>query len=299
MWISGEQRVAAILCILLVFSIPMIEMQVFSAYVDLLGTAGILAALALLASSLREGSVLSPAVWFLSGSACGISVGTKAVYYLYAVFFCIFAVGMLWARRRAGFRWVRKSLALLVLGLVLPSGFWFARAVAKTGNPVYPIQVKIGGRIIFRGFDPSQITQPDYELNSVRNKSEWLIYPWTEWKKLTGFLKVPYGEGDGLGAAFATFVPLGIVFFAVRTFTDRSHRSRNIALLVSLLVLAFSWWFLMERVLRFGRRSVFLLALSRCRCWRFYGAGNGVHSQLCSWPRSVSHRWSWPRFRCT
>ena len=202
------------------------------------------------------------------------------MYYLYAAFFCIFAVGMLWARRRAGFRWVRKSLALLVLGLVLPSGFWFARAVAKTGNPVYPTQVKIRGRIIFRGFDPSQITQPDYELNSVRNKSEWLIYPSTEWKKLTGFLKVPYGEGDGLGAAFATFVPLGIVFFAVRTFTEQSHRSRNIALLVSLLLLAFSWWFLMERVLRFGQAicilactlSVPLLAFLRSRQRRTFAA---------------------------
>ena len=76
--------------------------------------------------------------------------------------------------------------------LVCPGG-------RKTGNPVYPIQVKIGGRIIFRGFDPSQITQPDYELNSVRNKSEWLIYPWTEWKKLTGFLEGTLWRGGWAG----------------------------------------------------------------------------------------------------
>jgi multisubunit Na+/H+ antiporter MnhC subunit len=253
MWISGERRGTAILCVLLVLSIPMIETQTFSAYVDLLGTAGILAAVALILASTREESILSPAVWFLSGLACGISVGTKAVYYLYAVFFCILAVGMLWIRRKAGFRELRKSIALLVLGLVLPSGFWFVRAIAKTDNPVYPMQVKIGGRIVFPGFDPSQITDPGYELNSVRSKSEWLIYPWTEWKKLTGFVKVPYGEGDGLGAAFATFVPLGIVFFAVKTISDRSRRSRNIALLISLAALALSWWVSMERVLRFGQ----------------------------------------------
>jgi len=85
-----------------------------------------------------------------------------------------------------------------------------------------------------RGLDPSQITEPVYELNSVRHKSEWLVYPWTEWKKLTGYLKVPYGEGDGLGAAFAAFVPLGIVFFSVTAIANRLNRSRNLTLLLTL-----------------------------------------------------------------
>jgi len=47
-WISPVDRPAAIAACLIVLSIPMIQFQAFSAYVDLLGSAGIRAAFALL-----------------------------------------------------------------------------------------------------------------------------------------------------------------------------------------------------------------------------------------------------------
>jgi hypothetical protein len=262
-WISGAQRIPSIMCTLLVLSIPMIEAQTFSAYVDLLGTAGILAAVALILTSAREAPALRPAVWFLSGLMCGISIGTKPVYYLYAALFCMFAACVLWVRRSTGPHLRFRSAALLVIGVLLPSIFWFARAVKQTGNPLYPIQVKVAGRIVLPGYERSEITHPDFELNAVRSPVEWPLYPWTEWKKITGYLKVPYGEGDGLGAAFATFVPLALLYFGLRSFADRQHRSRNIALLASLAVLTISWWELMERVLRFGQLiCIFVCILS-------------------------------------
>jgi hypothetical protein len=253
MWISGAQRVTSITCTLLILSIPMIQAQTFSAYVDLLGTAGILAAVALILSSGHGGPQLRPAIWFLSGLACGISVGTKPVYYLYAAFACLFAVSVLWVRRSDGAHLRFRNAALLVIGLLLPSIFWFARAAKQTGNPVYPIQVKVAGRTVFAGYERSEITHPDFELSAVRSPAQWPLYPWTEWKKSTGYLEVPYGEGDGLGAAFAAFVPLGLLYFVVRSFADRQSRSRNVALLASLMVLVLSWWVFMERVLRFGQ----------------------------------------------
>jgi hypothetical protein len=253
MWISGQQRTVALASTLVVLSIPMLEWQAFSAYVDLLATAGVLSALALMLAAGRNGNRIPPTIWLLSGLACGISIGTKPVYYLYAALFCAFIAGALWQSHRSGEKHLVKAGALVVLGLLVPSCFWFGRAAVETGNPIYPMQVKLGHRVILPGYDRSEITEPDYELNSVSGKYEWFLYPWAEWKKLPGFLKIPYGEGDGLGAAFATFVPLGMVYFVLMMLRDPSARFRNLLLLAAFLVMFLCWWLVMQRVLRFGQ----------------------------------------------
>lgn len=263
MWISGQQRTVALISTLLVLTIPMIEWQAFSAYVDLLATAGVLAALALVLAAGRNGARIPPAIWLLSGLACGISIGTKPVYYLYAALFCVFIVGAIWYAHHAGERHLVKASALVVLGLLLPSSFWFARAVVETANPIYPMKVTVGQRIMFPGYARSEITEPDYELNSVQHQLGWLLYPWTEWKKLPGFLKIPYGEGDGLGAAFATFVPLGMAYFVLLVLRDSSSRQRNVALLAAFVIMFLCWWLVMQRVLRFGQViAIFTCVLS-------------------------------------
>lgn len=263
MWISGQQRTVALTSVLLVLTIPMIEWQAFSAYVDLLATAGVLAALALVLAAGRNGARIPPAIWLLSGLACGISIGTKPVYYLYAALFCVFIAGAIWYAHHAGERHVVKAGALVIVGLLLPSGFWFARAAVETANPIYPMRVSVGHRVIFPGYARSEITEPDYELNSVQQPAGWFLYPWTEWKKLTGFLKIPYGEGDGLGAAFATFVPLGMVYFVLLIFREPYTRRRNLALFAAFLVMFLCWWLVMQRVLRFGQViAIFTCVLS-------------------------------------
>jgi hypothetical protein len=250
MRMSGS-RTAAIAASLIVFSIPMVEAQAFSAYVDLLGTAGILASVTF-ALSVKGGAASPATLLFLSGLACGISIGTKPVYYLYAVF-CSALIGRaLWEASRAQKPKLWKWGSLVIVGLLLPSAFWFGRALQQTGNPVYPIQLRVGNRVVLRGYAPSQITEPEFELNFVHHPRQWVAYPWTEWKSLTGYLRVPYGEGDGLGGAFAAFVPLGILFFVVKCFRGAVPRER-LALLFGFLLLVGAWWLAMERVLRFGQ----------------------------------------------
>jgi len=262
LWIS-QQRTAALASTLLVLTIPMIQWQTFSAYVYLLGTAGVLAALALILAAGRNGARIPATIWFLSGLACGISIGTKPVYYVYAALFCMFIAGALWRAHHAGEKHLVKTLALVLLGLLLPSCFWFARAAVQAGNPLYPMQVKVGERVIFPGYARSEITEPDYELNSVGKSSEWFVYPWTEWKKFSGFLKIPYGEGDGLGAAFATFVPLGMAYFLRLVLREPSSRQRNLVLLAAFLIMFLCWWLVMQRVLRFGQViAIFTCVLS-------------------------------------
>lgn len=258
MWIQQGNRLAAISGCLIVLSVPMIEFQVFSAYVDLLGTAGVLAASALIlspqAKTLGEQRTrLTPSVAFVAALACGISIGTKPVYYFYALVFCLFAFAVSWANREQGPKALLRSAMLVVLGMLLPSMFWFARGWKQTGNPLFPMQVKIGQRVVFPGYEPSEITHRDFELDFVHNKREWPFYPWTEWKRSTGYLQVPYGEGEGFGAAFATFVPIGILFIFFQGCVLGGNRWRDWLLLGLFFTLVVSWWVLMERVLRFGQ----------------------------------------------
>lgn len=259
MWMSGRRRTVAVTCALLAMSIPIIESQAMSTYVDLLATAGMIAALALFVTALGDHGENTRALWLLSGLACGISVGTKPVYYLYAAWFCVFVVSIVWVKRRT-VGGILKPVALLMLGILLPSLFWFARGVAQTGNPVYPMQVKVANRVIFPGYARSEITELSYEFSSVQRSSFWFIYPWTEWKRETGYLKVPYGEGDGVGAAFAAFVPLGMVYFLLQLGRDPRARMRNLLLILAFATMFASWWLVMQRVLRFGE----LIAVFTC-----------------------------------
>lgn len=258
MWISRGNRLASISACLIVLSIPMIEFQTFSEYVDLLGAAGILAAFAVILrvdsnTPANNRALLAPAVSFVAGLACGISVGTKPVYYFYAAVFCLFMVGFLWANRNLGAKAVLRSAMLVGFGILLPSSFWFARGWKQTGNPVFPMQVQIGQRILLPGYESSQITHRNFEFDFVRKTREWPVYPWTEWKRSPGYLKIPYGEGEGFGAAFATFVPIGVLFFFFRCCVLRENLRRDWILLFLFAALVLSWWVLMARVLRFGQ----------------------------------------------
>ncbi len=259
MWIGKENRLASITICLIVLSIPMIEWQIFSAYVDLLGTAGILAVFALLLSTSHgkpgdNFAVFPSALCFVSGLACGISVGTKPIYYFFATVFSVFMVWVFWANRKWAAKTLLKLAMLVVVGLLLPSLFWFARGLKQTGNPVYPMQVKIGQRVIFAGYGPSDLgSYQDFEFAFVQRKREWLAYPWTEWKRFPGFLKVPYGEGEGVGSVFATFVPLGVLFFFFRAWVLRPVSCRDWILLLVFAGIVVSWWTVMQRVLRYGQ----------------------------------------------
>jgi hypothetical protein len=259
MAISKRNRLASITACLIVLSIPMIIWQIFSAYADLLATAGILAAFALILGANYGGQEakpagLPPALCFISALACGISLGTKAIYYFYAVMFSGFIAWVLWVNHKRGKKVLVKLALSAVLGMLLPSSFWFARAWKQTGSPVYPLQVRLGQRVIFAGYQPAQLgNYGEFETTFVRQKLEWLVYPWREWRRDPGYLKIPYGEGEGVGAVFATFIPLGLMFFFLRAWVPGTEHRRDWALLLCFAALLISWWGLMARVPRYGQ----------------------------------------------
>lgn len=229
---------------LVLASVPVVVFQSASGYVDLTGAAFVLAGVAL---ALAPGVRARP---LLVGLAWGIAVGTKPTCWLYVL---LATVGLGVAAYRTG-RLAPRAVLSLGAGLVVPSGFWFLRATLATGNPFFPFAV-LGGA----GVTPTEITPADYHLQYVPSALHWLVYPWLETKR-TGF---PYGTGTGLGALFATVVPVGIVLALVdawraRMSSDPQVRHRRVVLL-AFVVLLVVWWVVLRRMPRFG---IPLLAVS-------------------------------------
>jgi len=267
MWIGRGNRIAAITVTLITASIPIVEFQAFSAYVDLYGTASIMAAFALFLNARSRTSGSPPdgdrskmppsPILLISAIACGISLGTKPIFCVYGAAYCGLILFCLFRQQSARRRSTIFAAVLVSCGLLLPSAFWFGRAWQATRNPFFPMRVKLGHHVLFSGYDPSEITPPNFEMNFVRSRIGWFVYPWTEWKSNPGYLLVPYGEGDGLGAAFATFVPLSLIFLFLRSFVLGSSKAEK-ALLFSFAGGFLLWWFALHRVLRFGLPLVIL-----------------------------------------
>ncbi len=256
----GAAEAAAILAL----SLPIVEFQAFSAYVDLFGTAFLLASFALFLyrrepglqkatvnTANTEADPSSAGMLVLSALACGIAVGTKPIFYVYAAVLCVgVAMTLIWENGRH----LRASFAgtcLFAVAVLVPSLFWFGRSFVQTSNPVFPLQVKIGNHVLFKGFAPSEITTNEFSDKFVRRRAEWLIYPWTEWFRNPGEQLIPYSEGSGMGAAFAAFVPLGIFWAGYQV-----ARRKGAPILrplfpvwIGLLVL---WWVGLQRMPRFG-----------------------------------------------
>jgi len=132
---------------LLLLSIPICEFQTFSAYVDLFGSAFLAAAFALFTHRRESGEAPSSAVYepviFLSAAACGISLGTKPIYYLYGAAEAMFALVTLYRDLAGKQTRLARGVLLIAAGILLPSTFWFGRAAAATGNPMFPMRVSV------------------------------------------------------------------------------------------------------------------------------------------------------------
>ena len=256
-----ESAVSAWPVVTTTLMIPIVANQSTSGYVDLFCTALLLGSLALVleycdqTKNNRNGAARR-GLLVAAGLGCGLAVGTKPVFWLYAgVLFLGTAFLLSWQGGRPAQRTWRPIALFLVAG-ALPSVFWFVRATVCTGNPFYPFAVHVGS-LSLPGVRPSDITDPNYYLSYVRHWAEWFVYPWTEWKSFPGFLGVNYTTGDGLGGGFATFVMPGVLFAG---WLARKQRPTLRVWLVALGILGILWWILLQKVGRFGL-PLFVLAV--------------------------------------
>ena len=259
----GACRDAAVASTLVLASIPIVTYQTFNAYVDLFASSYLFMGLALFlarepgpnaAGSNRQNAILL----LFAALSCGIALGTKPVYVFYAGIFAATALGLFLRRPAARFGLSLPAAVLLVAaGLLIPSAFWYARSVAATGNPLYPAALRVGKTQILRGISSDRISLHDH--NAVKSLPGLVRYPWTEEREGEDY----YSVDSGLGAAFATFVPLGFVSLAILAVRRRA-RPLAVVLLVWVAIGAVVWRLLMGSVLRYGLPLILLACILSC-----------------------------------
>lgn len=259
-----RSRPTARLAGLLALSLPMVYYQVFTGYIDVWSSAFLLAGAVLYLEFRETAGRRAPGNpnWALLATAFlawGIAIGAKPTAWFYAGAAC--GLAALDTARTGGLRsWRPAVVVATVSALVLPSGYWFLRAFSCTGNPFYPMKIWVGDWVLFEGFRPSTINSPDYGLNFVRSSWEWLVYPWTEWKRAGGYLDLAYSPGSGVGAAFATFVPLGLIYAGICAWRGADSRSSIIRFWsLALLGGVLAWFTIFHQTPRFGLPILLLM----------------------------------------
>jgi hypothetical protein len=239
----GADRFGSLLAALIVLSIPIVMFQSVDAYVDLFAATFFTAALALF---LHSGS--SATALLYAAFAAGLAAGARPAYWLWSA---LLIAGMLVYR---WFRDPRRRLATLLIvtvGAGTPSLFWLARGMATTGNPFYPLP-HIGTSASIESDRHAGSPFGATPLSPSRRPADlafWLLYPWTEFKRV-GY---NYGPDSGLGAAFATLVPVALFFRFWRLGFNRDERGSLAGLLALMLIVAtVVWWFAMLRIFRFA-----------------------------------------------
>jgi hypothetical protein len=255
---------AGFLALLIVLCVPMVHFQTFSGYVEMYGTACILTACTLLVRWWQAGSESRPrdlSLLFVSAAAMGLAAGAKPIYWLYAIAYGAVCFWLIFGR--TDWRLSRRIYALVLAGggVALSSVFWIIRATVLTGNPVYPMQVMIGDRIVFSGVAPSDITALDYGLEFVRKPLEWWVYPWVEYKRNAGYLLDVYNADSGLGPLYATFVPLGLCFLIWKVSRDPELRKKIQPWIAGMVVSLLAWATVFHEMPRFVLPAILLTVL--------------------------------------
>ena len=257
----GIGRLGRLIGTCVVMSIPMVIYQTYSAYVDLFATTAWLASLLALMWASRV-SHPSPkrCLILVAGLACGIAIGSKLTYVVVGGMLAAVAAALPWitrGRRDRLFMPALRSAALFVLAAGVCSGFWFVRNVVRTGNPIYPLGLTIAGVNLFDGLSAAEFF-PERTLGDKLHR--WWAYPWIEGRS-TGH---NYSVGYGLGAAFAAFVPLGLLGCLVSSRGRRARRTADRWRIVSLLLVcagAVLFMTLLHQTLRFALPMIILSVL--------------------------------------
>ena len=253
----SRHRPAALLSTIVFFSVPIVQFQTFTGYVDLYGAAFILVGIAIFLYRLEPPQSVAGVRWyaisvFLSGCAWGIAMGTKQTYYVYAFACFTGAMITIFLELKKRYQMTLLLLLLMATGVFIPCYFWFLRAFEATGNPLYPISIIPSQWMDPSSFRPEWMMPKGYaDSKYVRSVLEWFVYPWVEYQRGGTF---SYNEGSGFGAAFASTVTVGVIFSALSAVKNwqKKENQLHLYLVLALLVMLLLWWFALDRVPRFA-----------------------------------------------
>lgn len=223
---------------------PMVLAQAPTAYVDVLLAALVLSGLHGLtrfAATARPSRLIVPAL------CAGLLAGTKGTGLLWAAALvgtaCVVAV--LHVRQgRMTMVLAARALAGFVGAFVLLGGWWYLRSAVDTGNPLYPFELRAGGRTVFAG--PLQLTDV-IQQPQVGSGRAWPVAVLRSW--VADLLPWRHGSYDyqqrlgGLGPLWSWLgLPL-LVPVAVQLWRRRSTAlTALVPVFAVLLVQPFRWW---------------------------------------------------------
>jgi 4-amino-4-deoxy-L-arabinose transferase-like glycosyltransferase len=327
----GASRRTALLAGALFILTPVIITLGPTAYVDGATAAVFAAWLGLLAVTygrFARGQVpwgLAPAVAAAAGLTIGVKI-TGAV--LGAMGLAMYLPGML-AGLRQGTGPARRFafaalgwLGVVIAGMLLAGGYWYARNYARNGNPVYPIEVAAADRVIFPGQAPSAMLRPgsgEAEGTVAWSQASRVAYSW-----LQGLDRWPVSirshdsKEGGLGYAWLLAGLPGILTFAVATASRaalppgrRPLREIPLTTVFLPLLLVVAVTFVLRPWNHWPRHTVWLVALG-LPCWavlveRLFRAGTpGPRRAGRAWLAAVlaialfeaGYAFAWTATRC-
>ncbi len=197
---------ASILVATISAGLPIVIFQSASSYIDLYAaTTWLTGILAIIWATRVSTSRQQNSLIFLAGTAAGLAIGSKTTYLALSPLLGLIALCVNWVRT-GKFDWFSRKTFIYASAFALPmlacAGFWFARGTVQAGNPIYPLTFEVGGEKILPGF----VAKDWYPKRSFNDKvRHWWNYPWHEAKRAGG--GYPLSVNNGLGAAFATFIP--------------------------------------------------------------------------------------------
>ena len=201
--------------ILLVFS--------FEPNVDTIFVAGYLVAAYFFLQAYQSAG--DTAACWLGALAAGEALGTKAVGVVFVPPLLALAAVTILVQRVPARAKIHRILAIL-LGPLVSGGFWYLRNALMTGNPLYPLEVRLLGRSLLHG----------WYLAEAMTKSQYYL-PFADWRALVDIL---LGVLDPRLAPFWIIALLaGPVMRGPRT--DAARRTIAIFSIMAVLNVALYW----------------------------------------------------------
>jgi len=169
----------------LLFGAALFAAQSASLYIDPGFGSAVLAALAagvVLLFPVTGERPLLKAVLF--GLALGLVLGGKGPGLPYAgALGMLVAAVVLWRARFDRLRRPLLRIAVAFCVMTAVGGYWSIRNAVHTGNPLYPIQVKIGHKVLAHGYDLTGYAELDWVVRpSLKSYPPWarLVVSWTQ-----------------------------------------------------------------------------------------------------------------------
>lgn len=190
---TGLLHGAATLAACAFFLVPMVALQLGTQANDLAGAALVMTALAL---ACAPGGEWRPERTAALGLALGMAAATKLAVIPSVAAVGLFVLATIARSRGAGERRsAAAALAVLALAFLVAVTPWWARNIAREGNPLYPQSLPLYGH----GVDLGAGTDLDFDF--VERRVAWPVYPIIE----------PIDDRSGFGALLAIAIVPGLI----------------------------------------------------------------------------------------